>query len=209
MPAVVFLAHARADTDLVAKVRCATDAAGLRLWSEFTDTPADAPVPATLMRIIDECALFAVLLTARSVQRPWVRWELEHALSIGKTPIVAIVDQQDLMLPRPFDQLSREAHVPLQPLYTLATHLAALSPPTESGLPCSTRSATELSKATALSLDRSQPEEQAEGQRRRALPSAEVPPRRPVREARAPTDTWIRTLSEKGESASGARLSAA
>lgn len=54
---------------------------------------------------------------------PWVRWEVSHALRIGK-PIAPIADDPDLLLPPPFDRLPRVTHLPLRPDGALAARLA-------------------------------------------------------------------------------------
>jgi TIR domain len=124
----VFLAHARADLDLLPEIDAAARSAGLLLWSESAGSPDDEDVRAALTRAIGECSVFAVLLTARSMQRSWVRWELEYAVSIGKAPILAIVGEPDLAATPPFDRLRREAYLPLRPAGALASRLAALVP---------------------------------------------------------------------------------
>ncbi|GAA0517389.1 hypothetical protein Ade02nite_84300 [Paractinoplanes deccanensis] len=90
-------------------------------------TPGTGDATDALAGLIGECAVFAVLLTSRSVHRPWVRWELSHALRLGKR-IAPIAGEQDLLLPPPFDRLPRVTHLPLRPMGTLATRLARLHP---------------------------------------------------------------------------------
>jgi hypothetical protein len=130
---VLFLSHARADAYLVIDVRSAARAAGFRLSTDLARP--SGPPPAALARLIAECAVFAVLLTPGSVHRPWVRWEVSHALRIGK-PVAPIADDPDLLLPPPFDRLPRVTHLPLRPAGALATRLARLaagSPPAGAG----------------------------------------------------------------------------
>jgi len=141
---VLFLAHARADEDLAAEVHIATRTAGFQLWSESTDLSLDEPIPKTLTRVIGECAVFAILLTTRSVQRLWVRWELEYAFSVGKTPIIPIIGEPGLVLMPPFDRLRPEAHLPLWVGGALASRLAAYSSITSMGRNAECRSAASV-----------------------------------------------------------------
>jgi hypothetical protein len=124
----VFLAHARADLDLLPEIDAAARFAGLRLWSESAVSPDAESVRTALTRAIGECSAFAVLLTGRSMRRSWVRWEFTYAVSIGKTPILAIVGESDLAATPPFDRFRPEALLPLRPVEALASRLAALVP---------------------------------------------------------------------------------
>ncbi|PRY18674.1 toll/interleukin-1 receptor domain-containing protein [Pseudosporangium ferrugineum] len=117
----LFLSHARADAHLVIDVRLAARAAGLRLSTDFARQ--SEPVAVALAQLIAECAIFAVLLTPGSMHRPWVRWEVTHALRIGK-PVAPIADDPGLLLPPPFDRLPRVTHLPLRPAGLLAARLA-------------------------------------------------------------------------------------
>lgn len=144
---VLFLAHARADIELVPQVARAAHSAGLRLWSESADLPTAEPIRTTLTQVIQGCAVFAVLVTSRSVRRSWVRWELEYAYSIGKTPILPIIGEPGVLPTPPFDRFHQESYLPLRPVKALASRLAALTrslPPidTDQSLPSSTTKAT-------------------------------------------------------------------
>jgi hypothetical protein len=120
----VFLSHARADAEQLFDVNDAMNAAGLDLWFERDGHPYIESVPVTLARAISQCDAFAVLLTDSSMKRAWVRWEVEHAISVGKFPIIPILYGTGLepLIP-PFDRLESLDPVELRPASGLIDRL--------------------------------------------------------------------------------------
>jgi len=131
---LLFLAHARADAQLVGDIEDLASAAGFRLWTDLVEGTTVESAHIALARTIACCAVFAVLLTRQSVLRPWVQWEVRYAVSINKAPLIPILYETDeAALPSPFDRLIKCNPVPLRPASSLGKRLLAIQSSTVAG----------------------------------------------------------------------------
>lgn len=89
---LIFVSHATADK-WVAKIICEKlEAAGAKTFRDDRDIAGGDRIPEEIIRQITRCKEFVVLLTPRSVDRPWVLLEVGMALRNGRrTRIVPIL----------------------------------------------------------------------------------------------------------------------
>lgn len=77
----VFLSHAAADRLLADEVAKVLEAEGISVWHAGDIEPGDDPYK-TLSRELETADAMVILLTANTAASPWMRHELEYALSM-------------------------------------------------------------------------------------------------------------------------------
>lgn len=89
---LIFVSHATADKWVATQICEKLDAAGAKTFRDDRDLDGGDKIPEEIIRQITRCKEFVVLLTPRSVDRPWVLLEVGMALRNGRrTRIVPIL----------------------------------------------------------------------------------------------------------------------
>lgn len=84
-----FISHARSDHLLLHELTCCLLGSGMPTWDDTLWDHTSGEAAEILGKAIANCAIFVVLLTDRSAQRPWVRWEVDRALAV--TSLLTVV----------------------------------------------------------------------------------------------------------------------
>ncbi len=88
----IFISHASADKWVARMVCERLEAAGAKAFRDDRDIDGGDRIPEEIIRQITRCREFVVLLTPRSVDRPWVLLEVGMALRNGRrTRIVPVL----------------------------------------------------------------------------------------------------------------------
>ena len=77
----VFISHAQADEPLVGNISTVLKEAGLEVWEANSCLMPGDNLGHEVARALEESQAMVVLLTPEALHSPWVKWEIECALS--------------------------------------------------------------------------------------------------------------------------------
>jgi hypothetical protein len=86
----VFVSYARGDEDVareLATIMAASDLAG---WMDHSDIAAGEAIVKKIKESLDQASVVVVLVSEKSLNSPWVQFEIGAAVGIGK-PIIPIL----------------------------------------------------------------------------------------------------------------------
>ena len=88
----VFVSHSSADGDLAERLVRHLEARGIRCWFASRDVDAGDDYTSQIVRAIESCSFFVVLVSAEAESSPHVRIEIDRAISLRRPRIPVRID---------------------------------------------------------------------------------------------------------------------